>query len=735
MKVLRTLALGLAAALAAHRWLPVPPTDPLRETLVWLPALVAGWLCLERASGGRRLAERTRTGEALALATLVVLALVRPHLALPFSDALAARTIAASFAILLAHRTGRQLVALRPLLGGTLPGRPAAAFFFLPLLVYLSLLPWASGRRPPDGDEPHYLLLAHSLAWDFDADLANNYAAEDSRAFVDRALEPQPGDPVGRAGELYSRHNLLLPLLLALPYRLGALRGAQIALCGMAAGLVWWTLRLARHYTPSRPGETLLAVSLAAFTAPLLLFSHQAWAEVAAAWAGVVGLDAVRSQAGERRSWSAWVAGGIALFALPLLKLRFALVAVGLLAVATVRTPRHRSRLPLLIGAWLLLLLAILLLNQRWFGNPLKYQELASLAVYLRSAQAYLRGGVGLLWDGAFGLFAAAPLWLVLLPALLLPRLRQRALGLDALLACGPYLMAVLPRGEWYGAWSPPFRYGVVAVPLLALLVVPVFADRRRCGPRLTLEGLGLLTLAVTLLWCTLPEWTYNLADGRSHWLDFLGSSFGADFARLLPSAIRPRSATWWWPVLSVLVLPLAWSLGRRAVPSRGWGVLCAFAMSAVFFCAAHRLPTRVVELEDAWVSHQGGALYPDRWAIARLRYRGGWALPNQTRLSIPIVPGGGRLTLILEARKLRPAAEAPEVEFRAGETLLGRVRLTDDGDWRPVVLGPVNWPPRARSLTLSLPPIPLPGRRSGALLDRLRLDWEPQPVAAPSPG
>jgi hypothetical protein len=437
-----------------------------------------------------------------------------------------------------------------------------------------------------------------------------------------------------------------------------------------------------------------------------------------------VGLDALLTLAGEHGDRRAWLAGGGALLLLPLLKLRFALVAVGLLAVAVVRWRERRSHLSLAVGGLLALLVAILLFNAVQFGNPLKYQELESLGVYVRSLGGYVRGGVGLLWDCAFGLFAGAPLWLAVVPALTRPRLRDRTLLRDASLACGPYLLAVLPRGEWYGAWSPPFRYGVIALPFLALLLVRLFADRRRAGPRVILEALGLVTLALTALWCVRPEWTYSLADGRTHLLDFLGASFGADFARWTPSSIRPRGATWWWVAASLALLPLTWCLGGQPARRRGWGALLALACCGLFVVVATRAPTRFVEFEDAWLGHEGGTLYPDPWVVGRPRFRGGWALPNQARVSIPVVPGGRRVTLVLETRKLRPPAEAPEVVFRAGDAELARARLSDGSDWQRLVVGPVDWPPHARRLVVALPPVPSPGERSGALLDRLRLDW-----------
>src|SRR4029079_4801847 len=84
---------------------------------------------------------------------------------------------------------------LRPLLGDSLPARPHFAFFALSLLAYLPSLPWPPSQGPPDGDEPYYLLVTHSLAYDFDADLANNYADGDSLRVLARPLEAAPRDP------------------------------------------------------------------------------------------------------------------------------------------------------------------------------------------------------------------------------------------------------------------------------------------------------------------------------------------------------------------------------------------------------------------------------------------------------------------------------------------------------------------------------------------------------------
>jgi hypothetical protein len=179
------------------RLLGLPAAGRLAGTLRMLPLVVAGFLVVERvavAAGARRQPRRLLVMEATALAGWLLMVAARPRLGISLPAAI---VVAALFALLGAH-LATLLPRLRPLLGRTLPARPSSIFFAVPLLTYLAILPWSTAERPPDGDEPYYLLVAHSLAWDLDAELTDNYARGDSLAFLPRRLEPQPGDPVGR---------------------------------------------------------------------------------------------------------------------------------------------------------------------------------------------------------------------------------------------------------------------------------------------------------------------------------------------------------------------------------------------------------------------------------------------------------------------------------------------------------------------------------------------------------
>lgn len=713
------LGLAVAAIAALFAWGQPPPGDPFRSTLLLLPLIVLAVRTLERfgrAAGGRRLDPRGSRIEGVFLALLVVLTLRRQTLGVPAIDAY----LAVGFLLLLMSRCARLLVALRPCLGSSLPRRPPLLFFFLPWVAYLAIQPWMSEHRPPDGDEPYNLLLTHSLAYDLDLDLANNYRDEDWRAFMDRAIEPQIGDPRGEDGEVYSRHNALLPLVLSPVYRVSGFRGAMVLIAGWTALLAWMVLRLAATYAPERPGAAWLAYGLFAFSPPVLIYSYQLWVEVPAALALALAFD--RLLLSRREGWRRidLLVFAAAVAALPLLKLRFTLVAVPLVLLAIARTRPSRSFLGWVGGSVVLLSGAVLITNQIRYGNPLKIHQWSELTLRGKSPEAFVHGAVGVFFDSAFGIFACAPIWWLLLPAALVAIRHRDSLGIDLLALGLVYNLALWPRLEWYGGWAPPFRYPFLFLPLLALLLIPLCQRRKTAGFQLAFGFLAVVTVALGALWVVAPGWTYNFADGRGDWLDALSRLLGADVARFFPSAVRPRTATWVWLALSFALAPLVlgWRSRLRGAGSLGAALVILAALGLPI--AAKTVPTRVVEIEDPQIRHRRTIAFPETWMMQRSSARAGRQVKHGGTLSFPVVPGGDRLEIRLVAKTVGPAPTL-ELGARTGDRDLGRAEV-ERRDWYEVQLGPFSWDGERQVVITG--PEGNPDSKGGVMIDKVELSW-----------
>jgi hypothetical protein len=753
---LRTSCEILAASLLSFglaELLPALPLAGVRGMLVVLPVVGALFASVARAAGGNR----PGGGEVALWAGWILLALHHHSVGIPGASemvAAAGLVLAGARALTLVVRLRRKIAtsALWP-------------FFALPLALYLLAWPWTTTARAPDGDEPYYLLLTHSLAEDFDVDLADEYRDEAWRNFTTVPVEPQPGDPTGPGGAIYSRHSALLPLALAPLYRLAGPFGAQLGMLAFAAAAAAGGLAAARARFPRHPRGILATWAILAFAPPLLLYAGQFWVEVPAALlVALVCLELARST---RTPQTAHEDGPNArrrlalvlpLVALPLLKLRLLALAVplGALVLARLRGAGRRRRELLLLAG--LSLLGLALWNFWRYGNPLRMYAASDLAIFAVPLSEQLRGDLGLFFDLAFGLFALAPIWLLVLPGALRSARRERPASeprsaFPELTATLPYLLLIGMRREWYGGWSPAFRYGVVLLPVLALLLPPLFtAKRPSFGLRWLFATLASLTVLVALAFLVHPAWAYSLADGSSRLLDELTHGRAVDLVRLFPSMVRIRPATWIVPlVLSLAVLWIGVAAtgggrrgirgirGRRASGRFAWPVAATTLLlgwSSLLASAGH-LPTTRIEFEDAWLSHRGGALYPERWTLDRTRFDGGWALRRDAEITVRPVAGGSICRLVI---RVLPAArgDAPlALEVRAGGRLVATLSPSaSEGSWMSLDTGRFAFSPGEELTFRALAPIapiapvgPVAPAEAGAgsllVLDRADVEWK----------
>ena len=477
-------------------------------------------------------------------------------------------------------------------------------------VVYLCLIP-SMTRVPIDGDEPYYLLVTDSIVHDRDLDLRNQY--RDAKRITGRDLQPQPSDPVGAHGEQYSRHEPFLPLLRAPGYAIAGLPGALGTIALFAALAVRSTLRLLED-EGSDDATIRVVFPFIAFGPPLVFYAVRIWPEAPAAFCFVETLRGVRQRRPLR--WAT------ALFALVLLKIRFVLVAV-MVALKTVR----RTRAVVLVAAAIALAIAIVWLIS---GSPINVHSWEELRQF--DPRNYVRGILGLMLDGAGGLLFQAPFYLLGVLAIVRWRETPEAFRLGWFFAA-LYLFLLVPRSEWHGGWSPPLRYIVFLMPVLALGAASI---RRLCIPIIALWTAGVVIHGLAYPWRL-----FHIANGENAVGEWLSSATHADFSRLFPSFVRPNFAAFVW---SAAALAAAFVISRKAVAG---ATALHIPFAALLLVLAFRIgmsPGARVEFEDAHVIHHGGALHPPMYTVARFNYRGGWLLNAGDSLSFR--SRGGRCAL-----------------------------------------------------------------------------------------
>ena len=227
----------------------------------------------------------------------------------------------------------------------------------------------------------------------------------------------------------------------------------------------------------------------------------------------------------------------------------------------------------------------------------------------------HANGFFGLIADGMTGIAFQAPFYLVGLFAI--TRWRSMPQGFRmGILASLLYLFYLLPRPEWFGGWSPPLRYVVFLMPVLALGAAAVW-DRVSRG---AIAIIAVWTTGLVIHGLAYPWRLFHEANGENAIGEYLSRLHQADFSRLFPSFIRVNNAAW---VGGIVAIVLIIALRRYAFDLTIPIVSLAIATGFLF----GRQPGVRVDFEDAHVVHDGGDLYPPIYTVMRTSYRGGWVL------------------------------------------------------------------------------------------------------------
>lgn len=384
---------------------------------------------------------------------------------------------------------------------------PALLLFVITATAYTLLVLFFS--RPPgmsmtNGDEPHYLLQAHSLVNDGDLEMQNNYANGDYRDFFDTETLNVGAYLYEYNGRTIRHHFALgMPLLLAPAYALGGRVGVQLLLALLTASAMSALLLAVRRFVA--PRAAFAGVLLCALLYPIVIYSHQIYPEtvILALTAFVLALT-LAGDGGHVRRRALLV--GLAVGLMPHFQNKFILLAALLYAFFVWRT---RAEFKTALGAalrWSLPPIVLLAAGHLAWAYVI-YGEIGRSALispgYARLVDARIDDGIlGLWFDQEVGLFFFAPLYLLALPGgwALLREPASRGVALWLVLLYASFHLLGGAYYDWPAGLSPAPRYLVPVLPVLVIFTAAGLAWLLRRGQLLQPLLLVVVTAYFTYL-------------------------------------------------------------------------------------------------------------------------------------------------------------------------------------------------------------------------------------------
>jgi hypothetical protein len=435
-------------------------------------------------------------------------------------------------------------------------------------VTLVSTTGWTAKVSWPDGDGPAYLMVAQSIVKDRDLDLRNNFAHRDYLRFfpvempgavfgdslgsrargTQMAISQDHHTVPGANGEELARHDIGLSLAVLPGYAIAGRVGALVTLNLIAAAAALAVFEIALFLGGIT--AALHTWALFAFSAPVLAFAGELFPEIVGAaattWAALLVL-----RYSARRSYSLLFLIGVLLGLLPWICVRYWiiagslwLVALLLLVASTQSLSRSRRVLGLLaLGAPGLLSLGLFAWFDRMhFGTLLP--NAGYIAIVSEQPQFFRRvdiGLLGLMFDRGFGLLPVAPIYLVAAAGLLILVRNERKCAAVLIVPALSYALFMSFSRYWYGGWTPPARYVVAALGLVAPAIAIVVQNRRA---RLGALALGVWSWGIAICYVAVPvaRFPSTIEFTRNGWQELV-RGLGIDIAALFPSLVTASPA------------------------------------------------------------------------------------------------------------------------------------------------------------------------------------------------
>ncbi len=533
--------------------------------------------------------------------------------------------------------------------------------FICSIWFYSNIAAWVVPVHGVSGDEPHYLLMAHSLIRDGNLNLFDEYDNHEYKSFYPHELEPKPSDRVS-SGEIFSRGlGATFSIILIPGYLFGGYTGAVLTMVLMAALLMVLMFQFYYREIPDYRAAMTVAMITGA-TIPILPHSSFIYPDIPAAVFILAAMHLIQNFGKSKKYDSTPLYLLIICTVILFLKFRYFSIIILLLFGGLLSFSRIKRRMLGYAAGILTIGLLYVAFDYFLYSGDLfinRFGGLEQIKSFLPNRHSFAVIP-GFLMDQEAGLLWYVPVFFMTLPGL---RLWSHHRGIVFWISCLGLpitILTLLGHFAWHCMPTPPLRYLIPVLPLWALFGVETY--RRRNALKPIIRRVGIFTIGASIFASFIgilnPEWLINMADGTSRYLEALTRILHIRFTDMAPSLTRPdiyRILPWILVMSGFLFLLLFAAKSSRHREFQSFKqapiITIAILLSCIVLGAAGaRFPTTHLNAEDRFIMNpQGGQYYPViKDPFFHQEYNYGWSIAREDSISpvIHLIPGSYQMRI-----------------------------------------------------------------------------------------
>lgn len=408
------------------------------------------------------------------------------------------------------------------------PGRAAGTVFAFAFIFYFSVTLWFNYAVQPTGDEPSYLLVSHSMLYDRDLDLKNNYDNRDYMKFYSKNLEPQ-GTDIKRDGKILSYHPVLLSAIIAPFYLAGGRFGVTLLTSASCAALACLIFMFLFKMTGSMR-SSLATTAVTAFTMPVIGFANNISTEIFITLIILYSYYLIKYEP-EKTILTAFVMA---------LSVWMHIRSIPVYAsLCLIFAWHNRKNIPAIIKFGAIQAASVLLFfafNYIVLGSILpSYAEGGGSNLQRFNPANMLAGMAAFFMDRQLGLFSYAPAYVFILAGVVMLFKKYRKEFVEMSLIFAPYFIMICSWSDWGGGSSSP-RYLIQVIFVLSACLAVFFDSVRPQAASLPVHTAFGLSAAFTAAVACVPWFRWDRPFMENPILSALSKMLHFDLTVFFPS-------------------------------------------------------------------------------------------------------------------------------------------------------------------------------------------------------